>query len=96
MVRPTTPVPSTANTAAESAAGSPVHARTVEHKNAVRAWVTDLARQSGAAEPESLARQLTLLLDGGLADGVLDGDPAVADAAKRSARALVDAALRER
>ncbi|MDW3850441.1 TetR/AcrR family transcriptional regulator [Micromonospora aurantiaca] len=84
------------NTAAESAAGSPVHARTVAHKNAVRAWVTDLARQAGAAEPESLARQLTLLLDGGLAAGVLDGDPAVADAAKRSARALVDAALRER
>ncbi|WP_431942634.1 TetR/AcrR family transcriptional regulator [Micromonospora marina] len=84
------------NTAAESPAGSPVHARTVEHKNAVRAWVTDLARQAGVAEPESLARQLTLLLDGGLAGGVLDGDPAVADAAKRSARVLVDAALRER
>ncbi|ATO16240.1 TetR family transcriptional regulator [Micromonospora sp. WMMA2032] len=84
------------NTAAESPAGSPVHARTVAHKNAVRAWVTDLARQAGAAEPELLARQLTLLLDGGLAGGVLDGDPAVADAAKRSAHALIDAALPER
>ncbi|MEU1966551.1 TetR/AcrR family transcriptional regulator [Micromonospora sediminicola] len=84
------------NTAAESPAGSPVHARTVAHKNAVRAWVTDLARQAGAAEPELLARQLTLLLDGGLAGGVLDGDPAVADAAKRSAHALIDAALPKR
>ncbi|MET7833043.1 TetR/AcrR family transcriptional regulator [Micromonospora sediminicola] len=84
------------NTAAESPAGSPVHARTVAHKNAVRAWVTDLARQAGAAEPELLARQLTLLLDGGLAGGVLDGDPAIADAAKRSAHALIDAALPER
>ncbi|MCI4062926.1 TetR/AcrR family transcriptional regulator [Micromonospora sp. R77] len=81
------------NTAAESPAGSPVHARTVEHKNVVRAWVTDLARRAGAAEPELLARQLTLLLDGGLAGGVLDADPAVAEAAKRTARALVDAAL---
>ncbi|MFC0006900.1 TetR/AcrR family transcriptional regulator [Micromonospora siamensis] len=81
------------NTAAESPAGSEVHARTVEHKNVVRAWVTDLARRAGAAEPELLARQLTLLLDGGLAAGVLDGDPAVAEAAKRSARALVDAAI---
>jgi AcrR family transcriptional regulator len=81
------------NTAAESAAGSPVHARTVEHKNVVRAWVTDLARRAGAAEPELLARQLTLLLDGGLAGGVLDADPAVAEAAKRTARAVVDAAL---
>ncbi|PGH41410.1 TetR family transcriptional regulator [Micromonospora sp. WMMA1996] len=84
------------NTAAESPAGSAVHARTVAHKNAVRAWVTDLARQAGAAEPELLARQLTLLLDGGLAGGVLDGDPAVADAAKRSAHALIDAALPKR
>ncbi|MEU1843245.1 TetR/AcrR family transcriptional regulator [Micromonospora sediminicola] len=84
------------NTAAESPAGSPVHARTVAHKNAVRAWVTDLARQAAAAEPELLARQLTLLLDGGLAGGVLDGDPAIADAAKRSAHALIDAALPER
>ncbi|SBT64109.1 transcriptional regulator, TetR family [Micromonospora sediminicola] len=84
------------NTAAESPAGSAVHARTVAHKNAVRTWVTDLARQAGAAEPELLARQLTLLLDGGLAGGVLDGDPAVADAAKRSAHALIDAALPKR
>ncbi|MFF4889738.1 TetR/AcrR family transcriptional regulator [Micromonospora chersina] len=81
------------NTAAESPTGSPVHARTVEHKNVVRAWVTDLARRAGAAEPELLARQLTLLLDGGLASGVLDADPAVAEAARRTARALVDAAV---
>ncbi|MBM7491131.1 AcrR family transcriptional regulator [Micromonospora luteifusca] len=82
------------NTAAESSAGGPVHARTVEHKVVVRAWVTELARQAGAADPELLARQLTLLLDGGLAGGVLDGDPLIADAARRSARTLVDDALR--
>lgn len=81
------------NTAAESPAGSQVHARTVEHKTVVRAWVTDLARRAGAPEPDLLARQLTLLLDGGLAGGVLDGDPAIAEAARRSARTLVDAAL---
>ena len=46
--------------------GSDVHARTVEHKNVVRAWVTDLARRAGAADPDLLARQLTLLIDGGL------------------------------
>lgn len=81
------------NTAAESPGGGEVHARTVAHKDAVRAWVTDLARRAGAAEPELLARQLTLLLDGGLAGGVLDGDPATAEAARRTARLLVDAAL---
>src|SRR5674536_150641 len=47
------------NTAAESITGSDVHARTIEHKNVVRAWVTDLARRAGATRPEQLARQLT-------------------------------------
>jgi AcrR family transcriptional regulator len=80
------------NTAAEVTGGSPVHDRTVEHKNLVRAWVTDLARRAGAADPELLARQLTLLVDGALAAGVLDADPATARAAATAARALVDAA----
>jgi len=80
------------NTAAETASGSDVHARTVEHKNVVRAWVTDLARRACADDPALLARQLTLLLDGGLAAGVLDADPATPAAAKAVARALVDAA----
>ena len=69
-----------------------MHARTVEHKNVVRAWVTDLARRAGAADPDLLARQLTLLIDGGLSAGVLDADPATPDAAKAAARVLVDAA----
>ncbi len=77
------------NTAAESTPGSTVHARTVEHKDAVRAWVRDLAGAAGASDPDGLATSLTLLLDGGLASGVLDRDPAVAEAARRAARALV-------
>jgi AcrR family transcriptional regulator len=80
------------NTAAESKAGSDVHRRTVEHKNLVRAWVTDLARRAGAADAEQLGRQLTLLIDGGLSAGVLDADPATPAAAKTAAQALVDAA----
>jgi AcrR family transcriptional regulator len=39
------------NTAAESEAGSDVHARTVEHKRVVLSWVTDLARRAGATNP---------------------------------------------
>jgi AcrR family transcriptional regulator len=84
------------NTAAESTTGSDVHARTVEHKNVVRAWVTDQARRAGADNADSLARALTLILDGGLAAGVLDGDPTVAEAAKSAATVLVHAACRER
>lgn len=81
------------NTAAESDSGSDVHARTVEHKHVVLAWVTDLARRAGAADPDQLARQLTLLIDGGLSAGVLDADSTVPAAAKAAARVLVDAAV---
>src|SRR5215470_5553181 len=80
------------NTAAEFDAGTAVHTRTVEHKNAVRAWLADLACRAGAADPDQLARQLSLLLDGGLSAGVLDADPAVAEAAKAAAAILVEAA----
>ena len=80
------------NTAAEVDADTDVHARTVEHKTVVRAWVADLAQRAGAREPQLLARQLTLLIDGGLAGGVLDADPSAAEAAKQAARALVDMA----
>lgn len=79
------------NAAAEAVPDTPTHARTVAHKQAVLAWVRDLAAQAGAADPEMLARSLTLLLDGGLADGALSADPAVADRAKETARLLVAA-----
>ncbi|HZY29685.1 MAG TPA: TetR/AcrR family transcriptional regulator [Jiangellaceae bacterium] len=82
------------NAAAETNAGSEIHARTVEHKAVVRAWVVDLAQRAGARDPQMLARQITLLVDGGLAAGVLDADPAAAEAAKQAAGALVDEACR--
>lgn len=82
------------NAAAESVPGTPVHQRTVAHKESVRSWVRDLSEQAGADDPERLARTLTLLLDGGLADGALGADPRVADDARESARTLVAAAVR--
>jgi len=77
------------NTAAESVMGSAVHARTVEHKATVRAWVRDTAERAGADSPDALARALTLLLDGALAEGVLTAEPSAAQAAKEVAAALV-------
>jgi AcrR family transcriptional regulator len=81
------------NAAAEAVPGTPVHDRTVAHKHAVLAWVRDLADQAGAADPDALARSLTLLLDGGLADGALAADPAAPVAAKEAARQLVATAV---
>ncbi len=80
------------NAAAESAPGSPVHARSVAHKDEVRAWVGTLAAQAGATDPSALARALTLLLDGVLAAGALGADDDAAASARRSASLLVAAA----
>jgi AcrR family transcriptional regulator len=81
------------NAAAESASGTRVHDRTVAHKQQIRAWIRDLAVGAGAQDPDQLARGLTLLLDGGLASGVLDGDPDAAAAAGAAAAQLVAASL---
>jgi AcrR family transcriptional regulator len=80
------------NAAAESQPGTAVHERTVAHKAAVLDWVRSLAEEAGARDAGSLARSLTLLLDGGLASGSLDASPDAPEAAKASARALVEAA----
>lgn len=81
------------NAAAESQPGSAVHDRTVVHKSAVIQWMRQLAAEAGAHDPPTLARALSLLLDGGLASGALDADPEAAEAAKASARTIVTAAL---
>jgi len=81
------------NAAAESASGTPVHERTVAHKRAVLAWMQGLAAEAGAARPDRLARSLSLILDGGLASGVLDGDPEAAETARDAASRLIAASL---
>jgi AcrR family transcriptional regulator len=81
------------NAAAESASGTRVHERAVAHKRHILAWIRDLAAQAGAPDPDRLARSLTLLLDGGLASGVLDADPEAAAVARATAAQLVAAAL---
>jgi hypothetical protein len=69
-----------------------VHERTVAHKQAVLAWLRELASRADAEDPDSLARSLALLLDGGLADGALAADPEAARVAKQAAGRLVTAA----
>ncbi|MFD5278566.1 TetR/AcrR family transcriptional regulator [Pseudarthrobacter sp. NPDC058362] len=81
------------NAAAESAAETRVHQRTVAHKQQVLDWLETLAAQAGADDPARLARSISLLLDGGLASGALDADPAAADAARSAAAAVVAAAV---
>ncbi|WP_406437366.1 TetR/AcrR family transcriptional regulator [Streptomyces sp. NBC_01613] len=80
------------NAVAEYLPGSAVHAVAAEHKHAVRAWVRDLATSAGARDPDTLAFQLTLLIDGTLAATRVEHAGAAAGAAKQAARDLLDAA----
>jgi len=63
-----------------------------------RAWrwslVLGLLNQIGAADPESLARQLIMLEDGAMVATRLDHNPASAEAARSAAKTLIDAAAR--
>ena len=81
-----------ANASAESGPDSAA----AEVTRKVRAWLlgvmAEQATALGAAEPASLARQLTLLYDGALAQSRLDRGPAAATAAKAAAQVLIDAA----
>ena len=69
-----------------------MHARTVAHKQSVLSWIRELAEEAGAADPDTLARTLALLLDGGLSDGALAADPEAARTAKLAAGSMVAAA----
>ena len=78
--------------AVEAEPGTKAHAATVAHVKGRQAWLADLAREAGAADPEALAGHLGLLIDGALASGRLLQDRAVVDAAKAAARNAVSAA----
>jgi AcrR family transcriptional regulator len=64
-----------------------------EYRGWVRGLFTDLAREAGAPDPETLARQLHLLYDGGGLSARMDHDPSAAKAARAAAETLIDAAL---
>ena len=64
----------------------------------VRAWLlrvmAEHATALGVSDPTRLARQLTLLYDGALAQSRLDQSPAAATAARAAAQVLIEAASR--
>ena len=61
----------------------------VDFKESRRLWFRDLLVQLGAANAEGLATQLTLLVDGSIAQDLVRNDPAMARAAKAAARVLL-------
>jgi AcrR family transcriptional regulator len=61
----------------------------VAFKESRRVWFRDLLVRLGVADAEGLATQLTLLVDGSIAQDLVRKDPSMARAAKEAARVLL-------
>jgi AcrR family transcriptional regulator len=70
-----------------------VHKMAIEHKQRLLDYLTGLARQAGARDPDLLARQLGLLIEGAVIHMEVFREPQVARTADDAAQKLVDAAL---
>jgi AcrR family transcriptional regulator len=63
-----------------------------DYQQDVRSYLTELARDAGAHEPDALARQLQLLLDGATFDALVEGSAEPAWHARQAAATLVSVA----
>jgi AcrR family transcriptional regulator len=75
--------------------GEPTHAArriAVAFKEQRRIWFREMLTRLGAGDPDGLATQLSLLVDGAIAAALVRGDPTMARAAREAARTLLVAA----
>ncbi len=79
--------------AAETRPGSDVHLKINEHRARILEWITSLARQTKADDPDKLARTLELILEGGQAQEVAAPDPDTPFLARAAARHVIRAAI---
>jgi AcrR family transcriptional regulator len=78
------------NAVAELGAGDhAVRKIAVAFKESRRIWFRDLLKQLDVADADGLATQLTLLVDGSIAQDLVRNDPSMARAAKEAAKVLL-------
>ncbi len=68
----------------------------MRHKKVVLAHIEKLASEMGAVEPEMLAHQLALLIDGAIVAAMVSRNPEVADTAALAAGSLFEPAKKKR
>ncbi len=78
----------------EAPRGGSVQEVSDAYRSWLRALFERLAAEAGVADPQGLARQLHLLLDGATLGARMDRDPTVASVAREAAAALLAAAPR--
>ena len=65
------------------------HIVSAEHKRLVRDYIRELAEQAGAGDPQALAAQLHLLLEGAIVEAHVSGNKDAASLAKAMAAVIV-------
>lgn len=69
-----------------------LRAITLQHKSFILTYIAGLARGAGAGDPDALAHQLGILMDGAIVAAMVTRDPGIADAAGIAANALLNEA----
>ncbi len=69
---------------------NPVRLIAKEHKQKLLDYVVELCTEQGVADPQQLARQLLILIDGAITVARVMGDHSAADNAQNMARKLLD------
>jgi AcrR family transcriptional regulator len=69
----------------------PAHVAAAEHKRQMERIVRELAAEAGAREPEVLARQLCLIMEGAYVTRHVTGDQTAIESARRVAELAIDA-----
>ena len=82
------------NASAEfSSQQDPNHIISAEHKRLVRDYICELAQQAGAKDPQALANQLHLLLEGAIVEAHVSGNKQAAQMARTMAAVFVEQAF---
>jgi AcrR family transcriptional regulator len=72
----------------------PAQAKIVQHRQALRQLLEDLAKSAGAHDPAVLAAQLQVLVDGAISAAAVDRTPTAASGARALAKTAMTAAAR--
>lgn len=67
----------------------PAHQAAAGHKRAIEAIVRELAEQAGAADPQALAQELCLIMEGAYVTRHVTGDPQTIAIARRVAEQVI-------
>ncbi|MGB0910976.1 MAG: TetR/AcrR family transcriptional regulator, partial [Nitrospirales bacterium] len=72
---------------------TPIRQICKEYKKLVKDYIQNLCQQAGASNPQQLAEELALLLEGATVTAQVSQNPKTAKIAKRAAMALIDKAI---